>query len=102
VATGVEDGLALTNPCTIKGAGTEPKPETEIPTVAEVHKLATASTNASAAWCSSPRSWGSARASCSDFGAGTSTSAPRCSPSASSARRRGAGSSSSVHPRPRR
>ncbi len=40
MATAVEDGLALTNPCTIKGAGTEPKPETEIPTVAEVHKLA--------------------------------------------------------------
>jgi integrase len=40
MATAVEDGLALTNPCTIKGAGTEPKPETEIPTVAEVHELA--------------------------------------------------------------
>lgn len=40
MATAVEDGLALTNPCTIKGAGTEPKPETDIPTVAEVHKLA--------------------------------------------------------------
>jgi integrase len=40
MATAVEDGPALTNPCTIKGAGTEPKPETEIPSVAEVHKLA--------------------------------------------------------------
>jgi integrase len=40
MATAVEDGLALTNPCTIKGAGTEPNPETKIPSVAEVHKLA--------------------------------------------------------------
>jgi len=40
MATAVEDGLALTNPCTIKGAGTEPQPETAIPSVAEVHKLA--------------------------------------------------------------
>lgn len=40
MATAVEDGLTLSNPCTIKGAGTEPKPETDIPTVAEVHKLA--------------------------------------------------------------
>jgi integrase len=40
MATAVEDGLALTNPCTIKGAGTEPAPETDIPTVAQVHDLA--------------------------------------------------------------
>jgi integrase len=40
MATAVEDGLALTNPCTIKGAGSEPAAETEIPSVAQVHELA--------------------------------------------------------------
>ncbi|HXH59117.1 site-specific integrase [Iamia sp.] len=40
MATAVEDGLALTNPCTIKGAGVEPADERPIPTVEQVHALA--------------------------------------------------------------
>ncbi len=39
MATAVEDGLALTSPCTIKGAGSEPEVDTEIPSVAQVHEL---------------------------------------------------------------
>jgi len=38
----VEDGIASSNPCTIKGAGVEPSRERPIPTVAEVHELADA------------------------------------------------------------
>jgi integrase len=42
MGTAVEDGLAPSNPCTIKGAGVEPSGERPIPTVAEVHALADA------------------------------------------------------------
>lgn len=39
LTTAVEDGLIVTNPCTIKGAGVEPADERPIPTVAQVHDL---------------------------------------------------------------
>jgi integrase len=42
MGTAVEDGIASSNPCTIKGAGVEPSGERPIPTVAEVHEIADA------------------------------------------------------------
>jgi integrase len=42
LATAVEDGLIPANPCTIKGAGVERPDERPIPTVVQVHELATA------------------------------------------------------------
>lgn len=38
--TAVEDGLVITNPCTIKGAGTEPNSKRPIVTVAQAFELA--------------------------------------------------------------
>lgn len=40
MGTAVEDGLVLTNPCTIKGAGTEPTSKRPILTVAQAFQLA--------------------------------------------------------------
>ncbi len=40
MGTAVEDGLVLTNPCTIKGAGNEPTSKRPIATVAEAFELA--------------------------------------------------------------
>jgi len=40
MGTAVEDGLAVTNPCTIKGAGTEPTSKRPIITVAQAYELA--------------------------------------------------------------
>ncbi len=40
MGTAVEDGLALTNPCTIQGAGTEPESERPVATVAQALELA--------------------------------------------------------------
>lgn len=40
MGTAVEDGLVITNPCTIKGAGTEPPSKRPIVTVAQAFELA--------------------------------------------------------------
>jgi integrase len=40
MGTAVEDGLVITNPCTIKGAGTEPTSKRPIVTVAQAFELA--------------------------------------------------------------
>jgi integrase len=42
LATAIDDGLLVTNPCTIKGAGAEPEKERPLPTVDQVFALADA------------------------------------------------------------
>jgi hypothetical protein len=71
--TAVEDRHLVANPCTIKGAGVEPSDERPIPTVAQVYALADAVPRGSAPSYCSPRSAGSAVASCSDSHVRTST-----------------------------
>src|SRR5581483_9846209 len=42
LATAIDDGLLVTNPCTIKGGGAEPEKERPLPTVDQVFALAEA------------------------------------------------------------
>jgi hypothetical protein len=42
LATAIDDGLLVSNPCTIKGAGAEPEKERPLPTFEQLFALADA------------------------------------------------------------